>query len=68
VIYFVGFLVFAHVLAEMEYWILLHPHSFYLFLAPMTASILALRHLREANQQIEYEQPAGDLQLLRLSE
>jgi hypothetical protein len=67
-VYIVGFLVFAHASAEFEYWILMHPYSVYLFLLPMTAGLFALRRLREANQQIEYEQPAGDLQLLRLSE
>ena len=67
-VYFVGFLLFAQVAAKFDYWLLVHRNFLLVFLLPVIAGLLAIRYLRETNQPIEYEQPSGDLQRLRLSE
>jgi hypothetical protein len=67
-IFFVAYLLFAHASAILEYWLILHPPMVAVYLVIVTGVLSALRWLQEPDRSIEFEQPAGQLQLLRLFE
>jgi hypothetical protein len=63
-----AFLVFAHVAANLEYWLLQRPAFFSAHLIFVGGALFGLKFIQETGLPIEYEQPVSSLQLLRLSE
>jgi hypothetical protein len=67
-IFFTVYLVFAHASAIFGYALLRDPNLAPIFLIINIAGIFAVYRAGERDAAIQYEQPSGSLQLLRLSE
>jgi hypothetical protein len=67
-LFFTVYAVFAHGSARFEYFLLGHPSVTPVFAVINVAGIIAAYRAGDRDAAIQYEQPSGSLQLLRLSE